>query len=88
MLKISHAVIRSFQTQQQQHRRFGVSPLTDGLPTNLNPLPIIPHLRKDIIVVTTIYLANNPDVTFQRQLYHKAQIRWNDGEQGLFNMVR
>jgi hypothetical protein len=61
--------------------------LSDGVSTDGDPLPTTHELRKENVLVATVYLTSDPAVTFQRHLHHKALSSWNDGQRVLFNMA-
>ncbi|KAL6158936.1 hypothetical protein ACJQWK_03073 [Exserohilum turcicum] len=61
--------------------------LSDGVSTDGDPLPIAEELKKENVVIATVYLTSNPATNFQRHLHYNAVSDWNDGQRVLFNMA-
>lgn len=60
---------------------------SDGVSTDGDPLPIAQQLKEADVIIATLYLTSDPNVTFQRHLHYEAANDWNDGQQTLFNMA-
>lgn len=61
--------------------------ISDGVSTDGDPLPIVQQLKEADVIIATVYLTSDPNVTFQRHLHYKAANDWDDGQMTLFNMA-